>query len=176
MRHQTLIELHSLIQDCLRKMTNDSYIAGYKYSFKLDWEKGTGTIQSPSGENVTNYYILKFYFTDRMQSVVGEEVVLTELYYPIKSDSTSEKQEEVAYKEFLLNSMRCMYNVLYISVWEDKQKEKVRPEDVTATDIVMDEIKAQSGSNKIITETGHVNSVDDLLKRNGISIKPKGKA
>lgn len=176
MRHQTLIELRSLIDDILRKMTNDSYTQNYKFSFNLEWNKGTGTIQSPIGENITQYYILKFYFIDKTQSSVGQEVVLSESYYPTKSNSTSEKQEETAYKEFVLNGTRCMYNILYDAIWQQQQQKIVRPEDITNTDLIVEDLKHGSNQNKIITELGHINSVSDLLKKNGIDIKPKGKA
>lgn len=175
MRHQTLIELRGLIDDILRKITNDSYSNNVKYSFKLDWRKGTGTIKSPIGENITQYYILKFYFTDKNESSVGNDVELSELYYPIKPDSTSEKQEELAYKEFILNGIRSMYNILYSAIWQQNAKEVIRPEDITDRDIIVDEIKSNINTSKIININDNIKSVNDLLKSNGINIKPKGK-
>lgn len=153
MRHQTLIELDSLIRQCLTKMTNDAYASDNKISFKLEWFKGTGTIQSPLGENINKYYTLKFYFIDKNQSVVGEEVILSELYYPIKLDNTSEKQEEIALKEFVLNSTRCMYNILYNAIWVNRDKEFIRPKDITDKDIIVDDLKQSVNAPKSIIET-----------------------
>lgn len=177
MRHQTLIELRSLLDDCLRKMTNDAYSNNVKYSFKIDWTKGTGIIQSPLGENITNYYVLRFYFIDKTESVVGNEVELSELYYSIKSDSTSEKQEEIAYKEFVLNGTRSMYNILYSAIWQQNAKEIICPENITDKDIIIDSIKQQANTPcNLVTGKEGIKSVNDLLKASGISIKPKGKA
>lgn len=155
MRHQNLVELHSLIQNCLTKMTNDSYASNNKYSFKLTWNKGTGTIQGRSNETINSYYVLRFYFIDKNESAVGNEVELFENYYPIKIDSTSEKQEEYAYKEFILNGTRSMYNIIYSAILSHKGKELVRPEDIKDTDITIDELKQDinvGSNNKIITE------------------------
>ena len=148
MRHQNLTELETLIKNFLVVITNQSYSMNVKHGYRLTWTKGTAQVEL-DGQRYTNYYTLRFYMIDKNQSVIGKEVVLLENHYPIIGLQSKEKLEEEAYKEFLLNGVRCLVNNTYASYLSHRDKEYVQPSDVQINEAV-EQIKKDAETPKII--------------------------
>lgn len=148
MRHQKLTELETLLKEFLVIMTNQSYGMNVKHGYRYTWTKGTGKIEL-DGKYYTNYFTLRFYMVDKNKSVVGKEIDLIVNHYPIIGLQTREKLEEEAYKELLLNGMRCLVNNTYACYIQHQDKKLVEPTDVELNTIV-EELKEQAKTPKII--------------------------
>lgn len=148
MRHQTLTELETLIKSFLVVITNQSYSMNVKHGYRLTWTKGTKEIEL-DGKRYKNYYTLRFFMIDKNQSVIGKEVTLLENHYPVIGLQSKEKLEEEAYKEFLLNGVRCLVNNTYAAYITHRDKEYVRPSDIQINEAV-EQIKEDAKTPKII--------------------------
>lgn len=152
MRHQNLTELETLIKGFLVVLTNQAYAYNNKFGYRLTWTKGTKEIEG-DGKRHTNYYVLRFFIVDKNESPIGKEITLIENYYPIVGLQSKEKLEEEAYKEFLLNGIRSLYNITYSNYLQHKDKEYVQPSDVQINEAV-EQIKEEAKTPKLIYETG----------------------
>lgn len=148
MRHQNLTELETLIKQFLVVLTNQAYAMNNKQGFRLTWEKGTAMIEA-YGKVHKNYYTLKFFIIDKNESPVGKEIVLLQNHYPVVPLQSKEKLEEEAYKEFLLNGLRCLYNNTFGLYLQNKDKEFVQPSDIELNETV-EQIKKEAETKKII--------------------------
>lgn len=130
MRHQNLIELHNLVKRLLVTLTNDAYSINNKFSFRVDWDKGTDKIEDGQGKVFSKYYVLTFYIIDKNNTPLGEKRTLLRNYYVQEIGITPEKLEEQAYQELLLNGLRSLFNNTYASLLAQKEKEVIQAKDV----------------------------------------------
>lgn len=130
MRHQVLIETEALVKEALRVCTNQAYANGYKISYSVKWEKGEQALLDPQGKKITNYHSLTLTMIDKRESPIGSSIELYRNYYPAKIGTPTEKLEEVAYKEFILNGISSLINVTYAGYEEQKKKTYTNVEDV----------------------------------------------
>ena len=121
--------LETLCTKYLATMTNQAYVAGYKFSYGMEFKRGTGKIEQ-EGKTTGNYYFLTVYMIDKSNTPIGKRIDLATNYY-----STRNREEQAvileAYTEFLLNSVRTFVNVHYAIYLEQREKEVVKPSDIT---------------------------------------------
>ena len=129
MRHQVLIELESLVKECLRFCTNEAYKHNNKISYSVKWEKGTHALLDGTTK-ITSYYSLTLTMVDKRESPSGKTIELYRNYYPTKVGVTAEKLEEQAYKEFVLNGISSLINITYAGYLDQRQKDYTNIEDV----------------------------------------------
>lgn len=148
MRHQNLTELENLLKQFMVALTNQAYSMNDKKGFRMSWEKGIHKLEL-DGKLFTNYYTLKFFIVDKNESPVGKEILLLESHYPVVGMQSKEKLEEEAYKELLLNGMRCLYNNTFAVYLNHKDKEYVQPTDIELNEVV-EQIKEEAKTKSII--------------------------
>lgn len=147
-RHQALVEIESLVKGMVNAMTNQAYGQNYKFGFRVEWKKGTGQIVDNKDKVSKNYYHFSFYMIDKTKTIVGKRVNLYDNYYPMVAMKSAEKLEEEAYKEFLLNGLRQLYHVSYIThleelkIEEDQEKNK-------KTDKVISDLRKSAETPKL---------------------------
>ena len=150
-----LIELESLVKQCLTSMTNQMYARNIKFAYKMKWEKGEALIDNGAGHKTRDYYSLSLYLVDKNKTLEGEIVTLYVNYYPVRPGDTQNKLLELAYKELLLNGIQSLTNVLYANYLEQIQTDAVKVEDITAKDIEAAdalEVLKETTKSKLITE------------------------
>ena len=142
-KHQTLIEIESLVNRALSSMTNQMYSRKIKLSYKLEWSKGDAIIDNGKGSTTKNYYYLRFYLINKTESPVGLATTLLINYYPVLVGKSNHHMLEEAYKEFLLNGVQALANVTYTHHLSSLEKEVITPKDVTPKDVQKEDIKNQ---------------------------------
>lgn len=147
-RHQSLIEIESLVKGFIVNMTNQAYGQNYKFAFRVEWTKGTGQIIDNNDKVSKNYYHFSFHMIDKTKSMVGKKIDLYDNYYPMVALKSAEKLEEEAYKEFLLNGLRQLYHVSYITHLEELKLEKEQVKN-TEADKAIKELKKASETPKL---------------------------
>lgn len=147
MKHQTLTQLEALIKQFMVTMTNQSYGMNVKRGYRVTWEKGKAKVRVDD-KVYTEYYTLRFFMVDKTNSPIGKEIDLLTLHYPKIGLQTKEKLEEEAYKEFLLNGMRCLVN----NTFADYLKHQEEPEQPTdeAIDEVVQQLRKDAETPKLI--------------------------
>lgn len=147
MRSAILIEIVSIVDKTLVSLTNQAYSRNYKFSYKIEWLRGTHEIEVEGLGKTKNYYVLCLYLIDKNESPVGKRVNLYTCYYPLEKLVTPEKLEEMAYKEILSNGLASLINNVYASLLSQLQKEVVKPEDVN---LAIEELKEEAKPKLII--------------------------
>lgn len=147
-RHQSLIEIESLVKSFITTMTNQAYGQNYKFGFRVEWTKGTGQIIDNNDKASKNYYHFSFYMIDKTKSIVGKRVNLYDNYYPMTALKSAEKLEEEAYREFLLNGLRQLYHVSYVTHLEELKIEKEETKN-KETDTVIKELRKAAETPKL---------------------------
>jgi hypothetical protein len=147
-RHRSLIEVESLVKSFIVNMTNQAYGLNHKFAFRVEWSKGTGQIIDNNDKVSKNYYHFSFHMIDKTKSMIGKKIDLYDNYYPMEALKTAEKLEEEAYKEFLLNGLRQLYHVSYITHLEELKMEKEIEKD-KQTDKVIETLRKSAETPKL---------------------------
>jgi hypothetical protein len=130
MRHQVLIETESLVKEALRFCTNQAYVNGNKITYEVKWEKGVHALLDDKGKKITNYHSLCLTMIDKRNSPVGKKIELVTNHYPAQIGVSTEKLEEQAYKELILNGLASLINITYAGYIEQTKKDYTKVEDV----------------------------------------------
>ncbi len=171
-RHQRLIDYELLLKEFMVLMTNQAYARGYKLSYFFTWEKGIAKIEDQIGGTTSNYYICCLKVRDKREVPTGVEIQLYNNYYPITvKNNTSEKLEEQAYKDILLNGVQSLINVTFSLFQERQQQEIVKAEDQKIDRKVME--LHQSALNKPELFVPENNGIIVDTKPNPLINKPK---
>lgn len=117
-KHQTLIELESLINRLLAKQTNLAFANNMKFSYKMSWTKGEKQIFNGVNK-IKDYYILRVYIIDKTE-LITKEITLFNNVYPVIAGSTSPKLQEEALQQYLLH---CISSQAYIELVKYKENE-----------------------------------------------------
>jgi len=146
-RHQRLIDYELLLKEFMVLMTNQAYARGYKLSFSFTWEKGTERIADQLGGMTSNYYVCKLLVKDKREVPTGVMIQLYNNYYPITVKmNTSEKLEEQAYKDVLLNGVQSLINTT-MALFEQRQKQEIVKAEDQKIDMKIEALK-QSADDK----------------------------
>lgn len=163
-RHESLRNIESLVKEYLVSMTNQAYGMGMKFGYRIGWEKGTSEIVDNNNKTCKDYYVFKFYILDKTESVVGKNIELYTNFYPVRPVGTIEKLEELAYKEFLLNGVRQLFNTSYAMYIEQRKHDTIKAEDIKLDEKI--EALKESVNNKpklFIPGTNIVSPIQNIV-------------
>ncbi len=159
MKHQSLITLELLVNKFLADMTNQAYSRNHKFGYKVAWDKGVSKIADEQGNTINNYYAFTFYLVDKTESPVGNKVELYNNYYPTNLETTVDKLQELAYKDFLLNGIQSLANVTYSLYLQRKENTIIKHEEVKL-DHKIEQLRESSKLPKLDLKPVPISTID----------------
>lgn len=123
-KHQTLIELESLISKILAKNTNYAYSQGSKHSFSYTFTKGEQAIEHPETlKSTKDYYVFQFSLVDKSSPVAITKSMYKALY-PVQIGISAGKLLEIALQDFIAQAISGLIFIEYQRIQREEEARK----------------------------------------------------